>query len=306
MQPADIALCAAVLIAAFFYSSVGHAGASGYIAVMALASVASPMIRPTALVLNIVVATIGSVQFWRAGHFRWSLFWPFALVSIPAAYYGGTLTLPTKMLNILIGLVLLAAAVRLLISLKPAAETHAPAKPIAMVTGGVLGFLAGLTGTGGGIFLTPLMIQLRWSSTKQAAAVTVVYILVNSVSGLLGAMQKGITLPPFLLPMIGAVIVGGSLGSYLGSRRFSVPVIHVLLASVLILAGGKLILTKPHAPTPVKTTDAVRGGGVLTATSIPRQPQWPRSRRRLLICPPMSSRLRSVANLASGPKLLTV
>ncbi|GDY06952.1 UPF0721 transmembrane protein y4hK [Planctomycetia bacterium] len=242
MEAADIALCFAVLIVAFLYSSVGHAGASGYIAVMALASVASPMIRPTALVLNIVVATIGSVQFWRAGHFQWSLFWPFALASIPAAYFGGTLTLPTKVLNILIGVVLLASAARLLIPLKPATETRAPAKPIAMVTGGVLGFLAGLTGTGGGIFLTPLMILLRWSTTKQAAAVSVVYILVNSASGLLGAMRNGITLPPFLWPMIGAVIVGGSLGSYLGSRRFSVAVIHVLLAVLLILAGGKLIL----------------------------------------------------------------
>ncbi len=271
MQTADIALCAAVLVVAFLYSSVGHAGASGYIAVMALASVASPMIRPTALVLNIVVATIGSVQFWRAGYFRWSLFWPFALASIPAAYYGGTLTLPTRVLNILIGLVLLASAARLLISLKPAAETHAPAKPIAMVTGGVLGFLAGLTATGGGIFLTPLMILLRWSSTKQAAAVSVVYILVNSASGLLGAMRKGITLPPFLWPMIVAVVVGGGLGSYLGSRRFSVPVIHVLLASVLILAGGKLILTKPPAPTPVKTADAVCGGDGFCSAPIRRK-----------------------------------
>lgn len=242
MEIADIALCFAVLIVAFLYSSVGHAGASGYIAVMALMGVASPMIRPTALVLNIVVATIGSVQFWRAGHFRWSLFWPFALASIPAAYYGGKLTLPTRTLNILIGIVLVASAVRLFVQLKPVTETRLPATPITLMTGGALGFLAGLTGTGGGIFLTPVMILLRWSTTKQAAAVSVVYILVNSASGLLGAMQKESTLPPFLWPMIGTVIVGGSLGSYLGSRRFSLPVIHVLLAMLLILAGGKLIL----------------------------------------------------------------
>ena len=253
MQPSDIALCAAVLVVSFFYSSVGHAGATGYIAVMALASLASPIIRPAALVLNIVVAMIGSLQFWHAGHFRWSLFWPFALASIPAAYYGGTLSVPTSVLDVLIGVVLLASAARLLIQLKPATETHAPQKPVAMVTGGMLGFLAGLTGTGGGVFLTPLMILMRWSSTKQAAAVSVVYILVNSASGLLGAMRKGITLPPFMWPMIGAVFVGGSCGSYLGSRRFSVPVIHVLLASVLILAGAKLILTKPPATVPTKT-----------------------------------------------------
>ncbi len=250
----ETTLCAAVLIVAFLYSSVGHAGASGYIAVMALAGIASPTIRPTALVLNIVVATIGSIQFWRAGHFRWSLFWPFAVTSIPAAYFGGKLTLPTQVLNILIGSVLVLSAVRLVIQLRPAEETQPPQKPVAMLTGGLLGFLAGLTGTGGGIFLTPLMILLRWSSTKQAAAVSVVYILVNSASGLLGAMQKGITLPPFLWPLIGAVIVGGTLGSYLGSRRFSVPVIHVLLAAMLILAGGKLILTKPPAAAPAKSS----------------------------------------------------
>lgn len=254
MQPTDIALCAAVLVVALLYSSVGHAGASGYIAVMALAGIASPVIRPTALVLNIVVATIGSMQFWRAGHFRWPLFWPFALVSIPAAYFGGTMTLPTRALNILIGIVLLLSAARLLIQLQPAAETRAPQKSVAMLTGGLLGFLAGLTGTGGGIFLTPLMIILRWSSTKQAAAVSVVYILVNSAAGLVGVMQKGITLPTFLWPMIGAVVIGGSLGSYLGSRRFPVPVSHVLLASVLMMAGGKLILTKPPAATPPKTS----------------------------------------------------
>ena len=253
-MPFDEALlCVAVLVVAFLYSSVGHAGASGYIAVMALAGIASPVIRPTALVLNIVVATIGSIQFWRAGHFRWSLFWPLAVTSIPAAYFGGKLTLPTQVLNILIGTVLVLSAVRLLIQLRPAEETLAPKKPVAMLSGGVLGFLAGVTGTGGGIFLTPLMILLRWSSTKQAAAVSVVYILVNSASGLLGAMQKGITLPPFLWPLIGAVVVGGTLGSYLGSRRFSVPVIHLLLAVMLILAGGKLILTKPPAAVPAKS-----------------------------------------------------
>lgn len=257
MELADIALCAAVLVVAFLYSSVGHAGASGYIAVMALASVADHFIRPTSLILNIVVASIGSVQFWRAGHFRGSLFWPFAILSIPAAYYGGTVDLPTRPLKILIGVVLLASAARLLFPLKSAAETRTPGKPVAMLTGGALGFLAGLTGTGGGIFLTPVMILLRWSSTKQAAAVSVVYILANSVSGLLGAMQKGINLPPFLWPLIAAVIIGGSTGSYFGSRRFSVPVIHLLLATVLILAGGKLILTKLPLPAPVKTSNSV-------------------------------------------------
>lgn len=238
----DLVLCAGMFVVALLYSSVGHAGASGYIAVLALASVADEFIKPTSLILNIVVATIGTVQFCRAGHFRWALFWPFAVLSIPAAFFGGSVVLPIRILKVLIGIVLLASAARLLIQFKPVDEARPPKTPVAMLTGGVLGFLAGLTGTGGGIFLTPLMILCRWSTTKQAAAVSVVYILVNSTSGLLGAMQKGIQLPPFLGPLIGAVIVGGSLGSYLGSRRFSVRLIHAILATVLILAGVKLIL----------------------------------------------------------------
>jgi uncharacterized protein len=239
----DIGLCLGVLVVAFLYSSVGHAGASGYIAVMALAGISTTNIRPTALVLNIVVASIGTLQFWGAGHFRWHLFWPFALLSVPAAYYGGSLKVPTHVLKIAIGVVLLASAARLLIQFRPATEFRAVKRSVALVTGGALGFLAGLTGTGGGIFLTPLMILMRWAPTKQVASVSVVYILVNSASGLLGSLRSGISLPPYTGPLIAAVIVGGSLGSYLGSRRFSVVLIHRLLAAVLILAGFKLIFT---------------------------------------------------------------
>src|SRR5712691_5629330 len=244
MEWSEIALCVGVLVVAFLYSSVGHAGASGYIAVMALAQISPEVIKPTALLLNIVVASIGTVQFFRAGHFRWSLFWPFALLSIPAAYCGGSLKLPTKVLKIAIGLVLLASATRLLIQFRPATEIRPVKHSVALATGGVLGFLAGLTGTGGGIFLTPLMILLRWAPTKQVAAVSVVYILVNSLAGLLGSLRSGLELPSFTAWLIAAVVAGGSLGSYLGSRRFSVPVIHVLLATVLILAGVKLMFTK--------------------------------------------------------------
>ncbi len=279
METVEIALCAGVLIVAFLYSSVGHAGASGYIAVMALAGISATIIKPTALVLNVVVATIGSIQFWRAGHFRWSLFWPFALFSMPAAYYGGLLKVPTELLKIAIGCVLLASALRLLIQIRPATEFRPMKRPVALATGGVLGFLAGLTGTGGGIFLTPLMILMRWAPTKQVAAVSIVYILVNSVSGLLGALHSwwlssqlswpefASGLPralmtlikhdvPFLVPMILCVIVSGSLGSYLGSRRFPVLVIHVLLAAVLILAGVKLIFTKAGEPPRPKSSAA--------------------------------------------------
>ncbi len=243
MELAEIAVCVGVFIVAILYSSVGHAGASGYIAVMSLAGILATVIKPTALVLNIVVASIGTIQFWRAGHFRWSLFWPFALLSVPAAYLGGALVLPTKALNVAIGVVLLASAARLLIQFRPTTQFRNARCPVALVTGGLFGFLAGLTGTGGGIFLTPVMILMRWAPTKRVAAVSVVYILVNSAAGLMGSLRSGISLPSFTVPLMVTVIVGGTLGSYLGSRRFSVPIIHVILATVLILAGGKLIFT---------------------------------------------------------------
>src|SRR2546423_7180395 len=153
-----VLLCFAIALIAFLYSSVGHAGASGYIATMTLFGLTTTAIRPTALVLNILVATIGSFQFWRAGHFSWKLFWPFALLSIPAAYFGGYLQPSASILRILIGAVLLFSAARLIFRKKDPEQTSPPSKPIAIGVGTALGFLSGLTGTGGGIFLTPLLL----------------------------------------------------------------------------------------------------------------------------------------------------
>src|SRR5438552_9781779 len=150
-------LCLAIAVIAFLYSSVGHAGASGYIATMTLFGLATTVIRPTALVLNILVATIGSFQFWRAGYFSWKLFWPFALLSIPAAYFGGYLQPSAGVLRILIGVVLLFSAARLIFRRGDPEEAGAPSKSTAIGVGAGLGFLSGLTGTGGGIFLTPLL-----------------------------------------------------------------------------------------------------------------------------------------------------
>src|SRR5579864_6728377 len=152
-----ILLFVAIALIAFLYSSVGHAGASGYIATMTLFGLATTVIRPTALVLNILVATIGSFQFWRAGHFSWKLFWPFALLSVPAAYFGGYLQPSASILRTLIGIVLLFSAVRLVFRRSDPPEVTTPSRPLAIGTGAGLGLLSGLTGTGGGIFLTPLL-----------------------------------------------------------------------------------------------------------------------------------------------------
>jgi uncharacterized membrane protein YfcA len=236
-----ITLC--VLAVAFLYSCVGHAGASGYIAVMSLFSMAPEVIRPTALALNILVACLGTYQFWRAGHFSWRLFWPFAVLSIPCAFIGGYLNLPTHVFKIVVGLVLLFSAARFLIRPPAEAEPHEPPRPVALAVGGGLGLLSGLTGTGGGIFLTPVLILMHWARTKTASALSALFILVNSTSGLLGNLSATKAFPGFALPLAAAAIVGGAAGSYLGSRRLPEATIKRLLAVVLTIAGLKLIFT---------------------------------------------------------------
>jgi uncharacterized protein len=239
-----VLLCLAVALIAFLYSSVGHAGASGYIATMALFGLAPNVIRPTALLLNILVASLGTFQFWRAGHFKWELFWPFALLSIPSAYFGGYLQLPVSILRALIGIVLLFSAARLSFRKGDPAKVHAPRTAIALAIGAAIGFLSGLTGTGGGIFLTPLLLFSEWAKTKQASAVSALFILVNSISGLTGFVTAQQSIPALAGSLAIAAVIGGGVGSYLGSRRFPVRAIAILLGTVLVIAGLKLIFTR--------------------------------------------------------------
>lgn len=234
----------AVGLIAFLYSSVGHAGASGYIAVMTLAGVAPNVIRPTALILNILVACIGTFHFWRAGHFSWKLFWPFALLSIPAAYCGGYLQPSASVLRILIGIVLLFSAARLSFRRGDPAQTITPSKPMALGIGAGLGFFSGLTGTGGGIFLTPLLLFCRWAHIRQAAAVSALFILLNSISGLTGYFTVHRSIPSLGFILAIAAIIGGTIGSRLGSSHFPVRAISLLLAIVLTIAGAKLVFTR--------------------------------------------------------------
>ncbi|HUE41372.1 MAG TPA: sulfite exporter TauE/SafE family protein [Chthoniobacterales bacterium] len=237
-------LCLGIALIAFLYSSVGHAGASGYIATMTLFSLAPAIIRPTALILNILVAIIGSFQFWRGGHFSWKLFWPFALLSVPAAYVGGYLQPSAGVLKILIGLVLLFSAARLIFRRSDPPETHPPGKPVAVGVGAGLGLLSGLTGTGGGIFLTPLLLFCRWAPIKKAAAVSALFILVNSIGGLIGYFSAKHSIPGLGIYLAIPAIAGGTIGSYLGSRRLPVRGIAIFLATVLTIAGIKLIFTR--------------------------------------------------------------
>src|SRR5437660_2918562 len=234
----------AVGVIAFLYSSVGHAGASGYIAIMTLGGLAPAIIRPTALVLNILVAFIAALQFWRAGHFNWKLFWPFALLSVPAAYFGGYLQPSASVLKILIGLVLLFSAVRLIFRRFDPPAVISPSPSTAIGVGAGIGFLSGLTGTGGGIFLTPLLLFCKWAHIRQAAAISALFILVNSIGGLIGYFNAIHSVPTLGIYLAVPAIIGGTIGSYLGSRRLPVRGIAIFLATVLAIAGCKLILTR--------------------------------------------------------------
>ena len=237
------ALTFGVLAVAFLYSSVGHAGASGYIAVMSLLSIAPETIKPVSLTLNILVASIGTWQFWRAGHFSWRFFWPFAILSVPFAFVGGYINLPTQALKYLLGAVLLYSAAHFFIRPPPEQEPREPRRAVALASGAGIGLLSGLSGTGGGIFLSPLMLFMHWARTRRVAATSVLFILVNSIAGLLGNIGSTGKFPTFALILVAAAAVGGTLGSWLGSRRFDPVDIKRFLAVVLLIAGSKFLFT---------------------------------------------------------------
>jgi hypothetical protein len=241
-----VALAAGMLVAAFGYAAVGHGGASAYLAALALAGIAPAEMRPVALALNILVSSLATWKFHRAGHFRWRLFWPFAAAAIPLAYVGGAITLPGQAYRALVGVVLVYAAGQLWRSARAGDEMREVREPplaAAMAIGGAMGLLAGLTGVGGGIFLSPLLLMLGWAGTKQTSAVAAPFILVNSVAGLAAIfVTKGAALPSYVWFLAPAVLAGGWLGAEYGSRRFANPLVRRVLAVVLAAAGVKMVL----------------------------------------------------------------
>ncbi len=239
----EIGIILALLTVAVLYSSVGHGGASGYLAMMALFGILPEVTRPTALILNLFVASIAFVQFYRAKHFDWKIFLPFALGSIPLAFLGGMIHLPTTIYKIILGITLVIAAIRLAINLKSEREPQAPSIWICLLIGAILGFVSGLVGVGGGIFLTPILLLMNWTETKKAAGISALFILVNSISGLAGNYAQVLKLPATVYVWIIAAVIGGIIGSTLGSYRFNSLVLRRVLAFGLVIAGAKLIFT---------------------------------------------------------------
>lgn len=233
----------AFFLAAILYSSVGHAGASGYLAAMAFFGISPPVMRPTALVLNLLVASIASIRFYRAGLFSWNGFWPFALGSVPLAFIGGGITLPGHWYKTLVGIVLWFAAARLFFNIALRNEAHEPNRLVAIACGAGIGLLAGLTGTGGGIFLSPLLLFMGWATTRATGGLSATFILVNSAAGLAGNPASVQDLSSQLPLWAAAVVLGGLIGSELGARRLGTPAFRRLLGLVLVIAGAKLIFS---------------------------------------------------------------
>lgn len=233
---------ALVFLLALLYSSVGHGGASGYLALMALFSFPPDFMRPTALVLNIFVSSIAFYSFYRGGYFKLKLLLPFIITSLPFAFLGGMIEINPKIYKIILGLFLLVAVARMFFSPKYFEGTTKPVnQPLALGIGAVLGFLSGLIGIGGGIILSPILILLRWADLKQTAAASAAFILLNSVSGLLGQSTGNLNLAPQSAIMLVIAILGGIAGSYLGSTKATGKVLLMALSSVLVFASIKLI-----------------------------------------------------------------
>ncbi len=248
MEPPEFFIPLLIFIMAILYSSVGHGGASGYLAVLSFFNFLPDEMATTALCLNILVSSIAFFSFWRAGHFSWSLTWPFIVTSIPAAFIGGLIDLPKTIYYIILALVLLFAAVRMGFGMlnKEEETTFSIRKSWAFASGTGIGLVSGLIGVGGGIFLSPLMILMKWASAKQTAAVSAVFIFVNAASGLFGRFFRDGLIFGDLGAYLIAGFLGGLIGSYWGAHRVSNQVLKRILAVVLAIASVKLLLYVIH------------------------------------------------------------
>ncbi|HUQ65558.1 MAG TPA: sulfite exporter TauE/SafE family protein [Flavitalea sp.] len=234
----------ALFIIAFLYASVGHGGASGYLALMAIYGISPEVMKPTALLLNLFVSIISFIQFYRGGHFRMKLFWPLAIGSIPFAFIGGLLHIDASVYKFILGILLVITVIRFLFFGNiQTAETREPQIIPSLLIGAGIGFLSGLIGIGGGIILSPILLLLRWSTMKQTAAISALFIFVNSLSGLMGQLYKGINFSSDMMIYVIVAFVGGLLGAYVGSLKLKAGALKNVLALVLLVAAYKLLFT---------------------------------------------------------------
>lgn len=245
MGTTEILFYSLLLLVAFLYASIGHGGASGYLALMALFGVAPAVMKPTALMLNLFVSAVSFIQFYRAQHFKKDICWPLVVASVPMAYIGAQITIHDDIYKKILGVVLLISVVRFLMPAKNTAGELKPAnRTWLFIIGGSIGLLSGMIGIGGGIILSPILLLLRWATIKQSAALSAIFIFVNSLSGLAGMISsKKAAFTPSMYAYIGIALLGGLAGAYFGAARFKNSVLKYILAVVLLLAVFKLVFT---------------------------------------------------------------
>lgn len=233
-----------LFLVAFLYASVGHGGASGYLALGAIFSISQEVMKPTALLLNLFVSLTAFIQFYRGGYFKGKIFWPLATASIPASFLGGRMAIGSSFYNRMLGAFLLIPVIRFFFF--PNIQVHEIKKSnpfLSLLIGGAIGLLSGMLGIGGGVILSPVLLLLKWTDQKQAAAISALFIFVNSLAGLAGQLTKGIHFTNDMYWYVIVAFAGGLAGAYLGALRFSHNVIKYLLATVLTIAAYKLLFT---------------------------------------------------------------
>ncbi len=233
-----------LFVVAFLYAAVGHGGASGYLALMVVFGMMPEIMKPTALLLNLFVSLSAFVLFYKEGHFKWKIFLPFALASIPFSFLGGIISLDASVYKKILGILLLIPVIRLVaFPNKDINDLKQSTLFLSLLIGACIGFLSGLIGIGGGIILSPVLLLLAWTNQKQTAAISALFIFVNSLSGLAGQLTKGINFQSEMFILVGVAFAGGSVGAWLGARKFNQNILKYLLATVLLMASVKLLLT---------------------------------------------------------------
>lgn len=244
MQESFLLFYVLLFIVAFLYASVGHGGASGYLALMAIFAVSPVVMKPTALLLNLFVSSTSFIQFYRGGHFKWNIFWPLALASVPLSFVGGMMSIENAIYKKILGVLLLFPVIRFFFFRSTDLRNLRLSNiPVSLIMGGSIGLLSGMIGIGGGIILSPVLLLLKWTDQKQTAAISASFIFVNSVAGLGGQLMKGFEFNSHMLADVGVAFAGGICGAYFGALKFRQDILKIILAMVLAVAAYKLLFT---------------------------------------------------------------